>query len=109
MRIVADVWSVLGVCHADVSFVVHGMPADSIVCIVGIELMKANGRKRITMTKKTVDAKQLTRMMRRNVERYVEACKCAGPGMQNEQWDAYDRIQVLLKAIEDRGGVYEIK
>lgn len=61
------------------------------------------------MAKRIVDAKQLTRLIRKDVERYVEACKCSGPGLQDEQWDAYEALQGKLAAIEARGGTYEIK
>lgn len=61
------------------------------------------------MAKKIVDAKQLTRLIRKDVERYVEACKCSGPGLLDEQWDAYEALQGKLAAIESRGGTYEIR
>ena len=49
------------------------------------------------------------RLIRKDVERYVEACKCSGPGLQDEQWDAYEALQGKLAAIEARGGTYEIR
>lgn len=57
---------------------------------------------------KEVSADQMARMLRAAVEKYVEACKHEGPGMQLEQWKRYEDVEHLLDSLKRRGGTYRI-